>query len=551
MSDYMLSGSAWTKSYVRCLPLVFLLCLAGCGGGTSTSSIVTPPPPPGPPSINSLSAKTGLVGELVTVSGSNFGSSQGSSTVTFNGTSASSIASWSGATVVAKVPSGATTGKVVVTVGGAASNGVNFTVATTLPSGSLTPSNFGFQCGTQQNACPNEAWPSSIAQPGLLRLWDSGTNWNDIESTTPGAYDFSTLDGWLDTIYAQNQSNAWATPIDVILTFGFVSCVEASNTNGQTPKGCIYPPSDFTNSLAGSQSFNNFVTALVQRCNPNNRCVKDLIKNYEMWNEPNNQFFWHDTTTTVGELEIFRMVYPAVAIIRQNVPGAVIMTMASTADAGYTQQWLQYENANPPVAGGTLSDVVVWHQYLNRNQTEVAPEDSSNLSTFAGIINAKNTAGNGWDKKPWRITETGFQAFTSPYGCDTTIFSTTDCVGQMVRWQLFVLSNGAQGQDWYSWNVNIGSQPQYNEAWNLMMQYLVGGSFSAACSQGSDGVTWTCPFTEFDGTTALWVWTTSNGGSNFTVPSQFSGYRDLTGAAQPVNSGQPISIGVMPIMLEQ
>src|SRR5262249_61240530 len=59
--------------------------------------------------------------------GTNFGASQGTSTVTFNGTSAT-VTSWSGTSIGVTVPSGATTGNVVVTVGGLASNGVNFTV---------------------------------------------------------------------------------------------------------------------------------------------------------------------------------------------------------------------------------------------------------------------------------------------------------------------------------------------------------------------------------------------------------------------------------------
>jgi len=63
----------------------------------------------------------------VTITGTNFGSSQGTSTVKFNGT-AGTPTSWSATTIVVPVPSGATTGNVVVTVSGVASNGVNFTL---------------------------------------------------------------------------------------------------------------------------------------------------------------------------------------------------------------------------------------------------------------------------------------------------------------------------------------------------------------------------------------------------------------------------------------
>ena len=81
------------------------------------------------PSITSLTPNSGPVGTSVTIAGSNFGATPGSSTVTFNGTTATPTSSnWSAASVVVPVPAGATTGNVIVTVGGVASNGMLFTV---------------------------------------------------------------------------------------------------------------------------------------------------------------------------------------------------------------------------------------------------------------------------------------------------------------------------------------------------------------------------------------------------------------------------------------
>ncbi|HYJ84990.1 MAG TPA: IPT/TIG domain-containing protein [Pyrinomonadaceae bacterium] len=82
------------------------------------------------PKINSLSPTAGGSGTSVTISGSSFGASQGSSTVTFNGTTAAPT-SWSDTSIVAAVPAGATTGPVIVTVGGAPSDSLTFTVVTT------------------------------------------------------------------------------------------------------------------------------------------------------------------------------------------------------------------------------------------------------------------------------------------------------------------------------------------------------------------------------------------------------------------------------------
>src|SRR6185437_9647802 len=79
------------------------------------------------PTIANLSPSQGLIGTPVTITGTNFGSSQGSSTVTFNGTTAVP-SSWSPTSIVVPVPAGATTGNVVVTANGVASNGLRFMV---------------------------------------------------------------------------------------------------------------------------------------------------------------------------------------------------------------------------------------------------------------------------------------------------------------------------------------------------------------------------------------------------------------------------------------
>lgn len=82
------------------------------------------------PSITSLTPNSGPIGTSVTIAGSNFGSSQSTSTVTFNGTAATPT-SWSKSSIVVPVPTGATTGSVAVTVAGVASNGMTFTVTAT------------------------------------------------------------------------------------------------------------------------------------------------------------------------------------------------------------------------------------------------------------------------------------------------------------------------------------------------------------------------------------------------------------------------------------
>lgn len=99
----------------------------GVTGGNYDSLIVVPLPAP-PPSISNIAPGAGPVGTSVTITGSNFGATQGSSTVTFNGVTATT-SNWSNTSITCAAPAGATTGPVVVTTGAGASNGFNFTVA--------------------------------------------------------------------------------------------------------------------------------------------------------------------------------------------------------------------------------------------------------------------------------------------------------------------------------------------------------------------------------------------------------------------------------------
>ena len=113
-----------------------------------------------PPYISNVSPTSGLYPLPVTISGSNFGATQGSSTVMFNGTTGRPT-KWTASSIIVPVPSGATSGDIVVTVGGIASNRVTFTVvvapsATTLSPSSgaagtnvtITGTNFGSTAGT-------------------------------------------------------------------------------------------------------------------------------------------------------------------------------------------------------------------------------------------------------------------------------------------------------------------------------------------------------------------------------------------------------------------
>ena len=120
----------WRGSRVKSLAAAVLLVLAAAA---SHPALMAQTPAP---VIEKLKPASGPVGTNVKIKGSNFGTSPG--TVTFNGTNApvNPDSNWESAKIQVKVPEGATTGPVVVTVGTQSSAGVTFTV-TSAPSGAI------------------------------------------------------------------------------------------------------------------------------------------------------------------------------------------------------------------------------------------------------------------------------------------------------------------------------------------------------------------------------------------------------------------------------
>lgn len=492
-----------------------------------------------------------------------------------------------------------------------------------VPTSTIQPSHFGAQCGLGLNNCGNPTpppyllWPTSTAMPKLLRLHDAKTFWASLQPASSSDWVSTYLDAYLDLLAAHpgtvGVEQFTTTPIwDVIDTddCGFVGVYG--------PNACTDPPEDLGET--GSSTFNAFVTKFVQYCHGAN-CVKDLIKVYQLSNEWTLAIHWTGTMQ-----QMYQLVAPAAAIIRANVPGAVIMMPSVTSGhSADLQTWLNYENAH-----GRISDIVDWHTYTTSNSAKT-PEQA-----WSGQINSFRTVQNGaagWNAAPYVDTETNFS--TSSFACPvsgsmagltvnsggtgyklgdfftinqaggsggigavvqlsgTTVtwvqiqaigtgyssasgvattdstnpsangltvnvtggpFSESDCAGQLARWQILHESNGAYGVWWYYWEATIGNGPytptSYSTVYQNLQSLLMGGYFTAAASSdGGNPATWTAPFVEANGHSALWVWTDSVGGSkSYTVPGGFSGYRDLMGGSGLVSGA--ITITTVPMLLE-
>lgn len=380
----------------------------------------------------------------------------------------------------------------------------------------ITASSFGFQCGTgKATNCPNVTWPTSIAQPGMIRLWDSQVQWH-LLNPSPGDYNWHRLDDYLDAIAAHQ-------PRDAMYTFGYTPCWD---TRGECERawGSPYPPSDLASS--GSPSFNTFVAALLNHCSASGHCVKDIIKYWELWNEANAHHYWSGSVP-----QLYQLMAPAVAMIRSKVPNAVILTPpANRGDTEWMANWLGEENKN-----GRLSDIFSFHLYLQGNVPELR------FRTIKEMVELKNNT-SGWSDTPWMNTETNFDA--ARFTCNE---STEECVGRMVRWHLLHYAYGARHLSWFFFNTTIGHNSDYSTAYHTMMEWLVGGRFPAECT--ANGTVVTCPFVQGNGHHALFVWNAS-GSSSYSPAPQFRDYKDLNGVTTALPQGRSVNIGWKPIMLE-
>lgn len=111
------------------------------------------------------------------IAGTNFGVAQNTSKVTFNGVIAT-VTIWSSTSITVTVPSTATSGPVIVTVNGVASNSKPFTV--------LTPSNRGYVGPLNMLLIPAQNFTTAV----FYTL--DPTNFNDVSS--PSSYSWKVED---------------------------------------------------------------------------------------------------------------------------------------------------------------------------------------------------------------------------------------------------------------------------------------------------------------------------------------------------------------------
>jgi YD repeat-containing protein len=171
------------------------------------------------PSISSVSPNPGGIGQSVTISGTNFGTS---GSVTFSGVTASTT-NWTATSITATVPVGATNGNVVVTSGGQSSNGFSFAL-------NNGPVNYVYddlgRLAAVIDVNGNAAEYSYDAVGNILSV-------SRFTSTQVSIINFSPESGPIGTAVTINGTGFSATPSLDSVTFNGVTATVSSATTSQ------------------------------------------------------------------------------------------------------------------------------------------------------------------------------------------------------------------------------------------------------------------------------------------------------------------------------
>jgi len=403
---------------------------------------------------------------------------------------------------------------------------------------------------------PTSDWPSVSSQVnpfGVVRLWDTGTNWPYIEKTQ-GTFDWTLLDQYMavahvngvHVLYEVAQTPAWASS-------------DPTDRSCRNLPGSCDAPADW-------RTFDDYMTAVVSRytstgvqtgCPTTNPQCHGVISTYELWNEPFNPAMWrpkqkiynYDPQLTMQGF--VKMTQDAQRIIKSIDPHALVSS-PSGAPAFMAQYW-----ATPGAL--TNFDRVAVHAYPMPSHP--VPESMVYPTMLMRrLMTSNHVTGLLMN------TEGSWGTFTPPSGDAQAAYT--------ARFVLLQAATQMRKFIWYLWTgmakLWISGLTPAGQGYQQVSVWLLGANLQSAGCLDSSGTfqpdIYKC--TTLDGTyvvnlvrpdnysgQAVWyVKTTATGvdwtaTSTYNVPSGFTQYLDLQGNVHDVTNSQ-ITIGASPILLQ-
>jgi len=175
-------------------------------------------------------------------------------------------------------------------------------------------------------------WPP--LQQGIIRLWDTGTRWNQIE-TNANVYTWTHFDACTNVIWTNNPN------CKILYTLGQTPAWAALSTN--TPDA-----SDGTNGASSEprdmNDWSNYLSTVATR-------YKGLIQYYEIWNETDYPGFYSGAISNMVTMaqvarRALTKVDPTIEVIGPNI---------TLGGFGWLERFIQ--------AGGPPPDILSFHDY--------------------------------------------------------------------------------------------------------------------------------------------------------------------------------------------
>ncbi|RZS87312.1 cellulase (glycosyl hydrolase family 5) [Motilibacter rhizosphaerae] len=362
--------------------------------------------------------------------------------------------------------------------------------------------------------------PDGSAQRGFgsVRLWDTGTTWNDLEPAQ-GVWNWAPL----DAAVADAQARGYSPMLVLGQTPTWASSNPSAPGYGDVA-GASVPPADLGQWTA-------YVSAVASR-------YKGRIAGYEMWNEPNFVGdYWHGT-----EQQLATLTSLAHDAVKAADPKALVISPGFATRTRGQQGWLfRYLDA---VDASDL-DVVSLHLYPMPQQTpEVA---AAQLQSVVDALRSR-----GISKPVWN-TEVNYGVT----GGTADAVPVPDPMGgaYIVRTLLADRAAGIDRVFWYRWGVSrilgIGvygdasgltpaAQAWFHVAGWLTHSVLVGCTTQGevkACTLRPDGGGW-----------AQVLWSTG-GDHTLRAPAATTGTVGIDGSTASVAPGAPVTVTGVPVLV--
>jgi hypothetical protein len=344
-------------------------------------------------------------------------------------------------------------------------------------------------------------WPSVLGF-GLVRLWDTGTRWSNLEPS-PGVWNWQRMDYYVNAAVGAHEQ--------VLYTLGMPP-QWASSAPNDARSGADAPPATLA-------TWRAYVRTVALR-------YKGRIHDWEIWNEVNAAFYTGSTK------ELVRLTQAAAQELRAVDPANVVLS------PDFTRSGLPMLSEFLADGGGRSIDAVSMHAYPGRTPEADAPY-------FTAVRDIMRRAGVG-----------ALPLWNTEGATGTPTSSAAEASGLLARAYLVEWLWGTRTFDWYAWDISVGSplsQPDHvtptaaGRAYERTVSWLRGARMLGSTHSSSG--TWVITLERPDGSLEYAVWNT-HGRASYRLPADVAaGHLQTLAGGSAALAGRTVAIGVAPVLL--